>query len=160
MAHHKRTDVSVELIVFSGLLLSPTLPPPQPLTNYYFGNSRTHACIVCRTQPDLLSQAQQPSRILLSLMADAIHDTFCCRTSYTGFPQKQCIAALYQISRYYTLCMKPFAIEFERNISLTHHVRLGNDCGAEGLLNSQRMTSDDAALDHNHLFSVSSAFSN
>lgn len=61
--------------------------------------------------------------------------------------------------------MKPFAnksavlVTLNLN-SLTHRVRLGNDCGAEGLLNSQRLTSDDAALDHNHLLSASSAFSN
>lgn len=72
------TYFSVELIVFSGLLLLAI--PPAPLLH-------RHSIIILEivgpqtrfirgTQPDLSSQAQNPSHMLLSLLAEPKQDIF------------------------------------------------------------------------------------
>lgn len=62
------TYFSVELIVFSGR--------PPPSLNYYFGNSWRQTRFIRGTQPDLLSQAQNPSHMLQSLLAEPTQDIF------------------------------------------------------------------------------------
>lgn len=67
MGRRKITYFSVELIVFSGLLLSAIiiLEIVGPQTRFIRG-----------TQPDLSSQAQNPSHMLLSLLAEPTQDIF------------------------------------------------------------------------------------
>lgn len=102
---------------------NPFSPSPPPSANYFFRNSRTHARFICGTQLDLLSQAHQPSHMLLSLLAESTHDTFVrfrrlhCVHSHRvvmllhRIPTKasnRCTVSDLKYS-YCTLCVKPFA---------------------------------------------------